>query len=444
MSTHARLPLVALASGALLVAACNATGEGDAPPSSDGTCYEGVSAANCAKVADLMLPLALPEPKGNAQADEFDAALMGFHVFFDARFSSNLAVRCESCHSVDHGFADAEPVPVKGVGSGVRNAPTIFNAAHHTTFLWDGRADTLWSQPLLALENPDEMNFTRLEAVHALQTLYAPEYLGPFGAIPDFSDTARFPPRGRPGDPAFDAMPAADQQLVNSVFANLGKALEAYMRHLAAGPSRLDRYLAGRPGATDPGYPSPRGYAAYPAEDGGTPVYFTPTQERGLYVFARSGCLDCHDGSHLSDDQFHNLGVPSAPGKPLDEGRSASAIALLETSPFNSYGEFFQGAGGKLPIAPAVVGGFRTPSLRNLSRSAPYGHNGVFATLEDVVDFHLQGGGKDPSTFAGTVDPLLVPRDLSAEDRGALIEFLQSLDGDYPELPWGQWPGGNG
>jgi cytochrome c peroxidase len=79
-----------------------------------------------------------------------------------------------------------------------------------------------------------------------------------------------------------------------------------------------------------------------------------------------------------------------------------------------------------------------------LKASAPYGHNGVFATLEDVVDYHLQGGGKDSSTFVGDLDPLLKPHDLSKDDRANLIEFLKALQGDYPGLPWGQWPAGNG
>jgi cytochrome c peroxidase len=82
--------------------------------------------------------------------------------------------------------------------------------------------------------------------------------------------------------------------------------------------------------------------------------------------------------------------------------------------------------------------------LRNLTRTAPYGHNGVFATLEEVVDFHLSGGGKEATTFVGVVDPKLEPHPLSAQERADLIEFLKALDGDYPKLPWGQWPNGNG
>jgi cytochrome c peroxidase len=210
-----------------------------------------------------------------------------------------------------------------------------------------------------------------------------------------------------------------DQTAVNRTVSNVGKALEAYMRNVATGPSPVDEYLSGKKDA------------------------LTDVERRGLTVFARSGCLDCHNGSQLSDNEFHNLGVPAAAGQEPDPGRAA-AISILDGNPFNASGPFFDGT----PPAPVdetpVLGGFRTPSLRNLPKSSPYGHNGTFATLEDVVDFHLQGGGKDTSTFVGDVDRLLEPQTLSDGDRNALVEFLKALSGSYPPLPWGQWPNGNG
>jgi cytochrome c peroxidase len=212
----------------------------------------------------------------------------------------------------------------------------------------------------------------------------------------------------------------------------VGKALEAYMRRIAGGPSAADRDLAETLGL----------HRSYVGSDGHYGETLTPRQERGLVVFATSGCLDCHSGPQLSDGDFHVLGVPST-GEAIDRGRDENAIAILANNPFNASGAFFDGE--PEPVQGiAVEGGFRTPSLRNLLRSAPYGHNGAFSTLEEVVDFHLQGGGTDPSTFAGEIDPLLVPRVLSADDRGALVDFLKALQGDYPPLPWGQWPSGNG
>jgi cytochrome c peroxidase len=428
----------------LLVLPASLAGCGSSPSTSDAaTCLEGVSAEDCKQLEAIVLPAALPEARGNAHAEDFNSTLLGFHVFFDSRFSKNLNVRCESCHSVDYGFADNKPVPIAGMGKGVRNAPTIFNAARHTTFLWDGHADTLWSQPLFAFENPAEMDFTRLEIVHLLNAVYTKEYGQAFGTLPDFSDFTRFPARGAPGDPGYDAMSEDDKQLVNQVVANIGKALEAYMRKVATGPSVVDAAL--------------QKLFANPATMGvgaaGAPAVARPStadslsaeQQRGLAVFASSGCLQCHNGPQLSDDRFHNLGVSTTVDQTPDLGRSEAVVAGLVANPFNAGGPFFDGG----PVAavqpePALLGGFRTPSLRNLPKSAPYGHNGSFATLEAVVDFHLQGGGQDSSTFVGTVDPLLTPVDLPATDRAALVEFLKALAGSYPALPWGQWPAGNG
>ncbi|HKO52819.1 MAG TPA: cytochrome c peroxidase [Polyangiaceae bacterium] len=384
------------------------------------TCSEaGLSAARCAELAGIKQLSSLPVSHGNEKADDFDAAIFGFHVFFDARFSQNLAVRCESCHSVDSAFTINEAIPTKGLAAGDRNSPTIFNAARYDNFLWDGRADSLWSQPLFAFENPAEMGFSRLELAHLLVTLYKKEYEPVFGPLPDISDSARFPAKGAPGDAAFDRMSADDQHTINGIAANVGKALEAYMRKVVTGPSPVDDFLAGNETALN------------------------AKQVHGMYVFAGAGCLDCHSGPSLSDSAFHNLGVPAAPGQEPDRGR-ALGVALLKDSPFSASGAFYDGPAPAPSDMTPVLGAFRTPSLRNLPKSAPYGHNGAFPTLEAVVEFHLQGGGKGQSGFVGDVDPKLVPTTLSSEDRAALIEFLKALTGKYPELPWGQWPNGNG
>jgi cytochrome c peroxidase len=80
-------------------------------------------------------------------------------------------------------------------------------------------------------------------------------------------------------------------------------------------------------------------------------------------------------------------------------------------------------------------GQFRTPMLRELGQTAPYMHNGAFATLEEVIDFYDRGGGESPN-----LDPLISPLDLSSQDKADLVAFLESLTGDSiiiekPELP---------
>jgi len=383
------------------------------------TCYDGVTQEQCDAIGTIALPSTLPPSAGNRYADDESAALLGFRIFFDSRFSANLEVRCESCHSTDYFFSDRQPTPTKGLGDGVRNSPTVLNAARYTAFMWDGRADSLWSQPLLAFENPTEMDFTRLELAHQIGVLYGKEYEEVFGALPDLSDATRFPARGAPGDEAFDTLSEDDQTTVNGIAANVGKALEAYMRKLSTGVSPVDAYLAGDEAA------------------------LSERQIHGMYVFARSGCTDCHSGPQLSGNQFHNLGVPTPEGRDPDLG-NAGGVEILAESAFGKNGAFWDGPEEAPSDAEPVLGGFRTPSLRNLPNSAPYGHNGMFETLEAVVDFHLQGGGQADDNFAGTVDPLLKSQELSEDDRGALIEFLRALEGKYPGLPWGQWPSGNG
>lgn len=377
----------------------------------------GLPEAQCVEARRLRLPESLPPARGNAYADHPDAALLGFRIFFDARFSSNQEVRCATCHAPERKFHDGRATS-RGLGRVTRNSPTLLNAAWLRWQTWDGHADSLWSQPLSAFEHPAEMDFTRLELAHRIRTSYRAPYEALFGPLPPLEDTARFPLRGAPGSPAFDGMAEADREAVHRVAAHVGKALEAYQRKLAAGPSALDVHLAGEADA------------------------LTPEAREGLKVFVRAGCTDCHGGPLLTDERFHNLGVPVRPGDELDPGRW-QGLAQVTADPFNALGPFHDGPREDAPdyrAAPGDLGAFRTPSLRNVGLSAPYGHNGAFATLEEVVDFHLRGGGRGATGYLGEVSPLLQPRPLGEAERSALLAFLRSLDGRYPESPWNNWP----
>ena len=391
---------------------------GSAPPSTPCEPLQ-LSTADCAEVIALAGPGAPPPARGNRFADSLPAARLGFAVFFDARFSSNQEVRCASCHAPETSFQDGRPLP-QAQGFVGRNTPTLLNAAALGWQFWDGRADSLWSQALYAFENPAEMNFTRLELAHQLRALYRADYEAVFGLLPDLADTARFPPRGAPGTSAWDAMAPADRDAVNRVVANLGKAMEAYVRKLYAGPSRVDRFL------------------------GGDATALSAVEARGLAVFAQAKCTACHSGPVWSDGRFHDLGVAPAAGRAPDRGR-ADGLARLLASPFSAHGAYFDGpppadeAALYQPSA-ADLGAFRTPPLRSVARTAPYGHDGSFPTLEAIVDFHLAGGGRGRTDVVGDVDPLLQPRTLSADDRAALVALLRALDGKPPPLPWADWP----
>lgn len=367
----------------------------------------------------MRLPDSLPPARGNAVADSEAAARFGQRLFFATSISSTFTVACFGCHLPEEEFDDGRAHPETPPGSGGealgRNSPSLLNAAWMRTQLWDGRADTLWSQPLFAIENPAEMATTRLELAHRVRNGMARDYAAVFGeelSLP----LERFPLWGRPGDAAFDGMRPEDQAYVNRIAANVGKAIEAYLRRLAAGPSAFDRFL------------------------GGEETALSAEAREGVYVFFRAGCDGCHSGPMLSDERFHNLGVPAADDKELDPGRELG-LGILVANPFNTQGPHFDGL-RPLPgweAGPGVPGAFRTPPLRNLLASAPYGHNGRFVTLEAVVDFHLVAS-RAPGRYLGEVSPLLQPVTLTAAERAALLAFLRSLEGVRAGPPWNGFP----
>lgn len=313
------------------------------------------------------LPAPPPSPT-NRYADDPRAAALGERLFNDPGFSAG-GVSCASCHEATRDFTDGRPVGL-GVAfqRGGRNTPTVRFGAYTRWLFWDGRADSLWSQALGPVENPVEMRSTRLHTAHRIFDVYRTEYEAIFGPMPPLDDRVRFPPEGKPGDPAFDAMSEQDQVAVNRVFANFGKAIEAYERTLRFAPSALDRYVMGDTSA------------------------LTPEQQAGLHHFFSNGCIQCHHGPMLTDDSFHNIGMPSGlPDGSADRGWF-DAIALVRANPFNAGGIYSDAPMmrehlDRLPLqAPEqTLGMMHTPGLRGVSRTGPWGHGGRFARLEDVV-----------------------------------------------------------
>ncbi len=338
----------------------------------------------------MLLPEALPPSRGNAYADSDDAAQLGFKIFFDARFSSDGEMRCATCHQPEAHFGDAEPTSPSRDGSVLRNSPSVFNSARNQWQFWDGRADSLWSQPAFAFENPAEMDFSRIGIAQRIGKTYAKEYTAVFGALPDLT---RFADAGKPGDAAYDALSSEDKVAIDRVMVNVGKSLDAYMRKIATGRAAFDRYLLGDESA------------------------ITQVAKQGLEVFLTQGCAACHSGPTLSDEAFHNtLSEETDPGR-------AAAYAVLDASPFRADGVFADPS--DLPALqtaprPSDLHAFKTPSLRNVASTAPYFHDGRAATLEAAVFAH---GAR-----------------LSTDERRAVVTFLKTLDGDYPPSPWNSWP----
>ncbi len=345
-----------LAIGCVLAIGC-------APPAPEGVSDElwglcrddlHLTARDCQDIATWRLPDALPSARGNRYADDVRAAELGRAIFFDTGFATVPEVSCATCHAPSLAFGDGHRTPQVILGSpGPRNSPSLLVSARlEGFFLWDGRADSLWSQPLGAFENPIEMATTRLAIAHRIADVatYRAPYEAIFGPLPALDDFERFPESGMPGTPSWDAMTDADRDAINRVVANVGKALEAYLRHVTSGESAVDRYLDGDRDA------------------------LPPDARRGLTRFVESGCTSCHSGPMLTDERFHS-------GSEMeDRGRARGVEQLLE-SPFNSEGAYFDHDAGdalELPLGPEERDehAFRTPSLRNVTLTGPYEHDG--------------------------------------------------------------------
>jgi cytochrome c peroxidase len=364
--------------------------------------------AKCGQWQSAVLPESLPPARGNAFADNQAAAVLGMKVFFDNRFSkSGSGIACSNCHDPEHSFAELKATS-HTINTVSRNAPDLIDAAWYTTaHFWDGKVDNLWSAPLFTLEQSDEMGSSRLSVVHTLASIYKMRYEKIFGAMPDFSDVSRFPLTGKPGTPEFDSMSEQDQALVDQVYVNLGKALEAYIRKLAAGRAPFDDFM--------------RGSARSISIDA----------QRGMLAFTRNGCDGCHSGPTFSDESFHNIGYSTKAAGHSDQAR-AGGIAFASVWRFSSSSQFADPTDG-ISIVKAAnrnnePSGFRTPSLRNVGSTAPYGHDGAFETLQQVIAAHAP------------VLPKHVAPD--AQETHDIVEFLHALTGRPPQAPWNYWPGG--
>jgi cytochrome c peroxidase len=178
---------------------------------------------------------------------------------------------------------------------------------------------------------------------------------------------------------AFGADPVLD---------DVARALATYVRTIVAGDSPYDRFAAGDESAL--------GRSA----------------RRGLGLFTgRAGCAACHSGPTFTDEQFHNTGVawrpstgsgqvPSTGSEPSDIGRAAVSGRDDDR------------------------GAFKTPTLREVARTAPYMHDGSLATLDEVIDYYDRGGQRNPG-----LDSMLRPLGLTLQDKRDLGAFLGSLTG---------------
>lgn len=351
---------------------------------------------------------------------------MGHKIFFDQRFSKNGKISCASCHQPDKYFSDGLDTG-KGLKKGARNTPTIVGASLNTWFFHDGRHDSLWSQATSPLENPNEHGGNRNQFAHIIYSdpQYSQQYKELFGAIPDITDTKRFPEHAGPvadkkANKNWLKMSEKDRKIVTTILVNIGKVIAAYETTLQPAASRFDRYVN----------------SVIEKNQVDSHSQLTDTELKGLKLFIGKGkCITCHSGSLLTDMGFHNISVqPRIAGK-VDWGRYQGAQQVKKNS-FNCLSEYND--------APLVNGekqcdelkfintsrhetfaAMKTPSLRNVSKTAPYMHAGQYKNLKEVLKHY-----NDPPPITTRQSELFLNLKLSDEELNQLEAFLHTLDSE--------------
>lgn len=316
-----------------------------------------------------------PQPPDNPTTEA--KIKLGKLLFFDRRTSGDVSTSCSSCHDSRKGWGDGNAVS-KGYPGTVhwRNSQTVVNSAYLQKLFWGGENTSLESQADSAIVGNLAGNGDPVTIEERLAQV--PEYVALFKEVFGVE---------RP------------------TYALTLKAIAAFERTIVTKDTPFDRFMKGDKNAlSDPA-------------------------KRGLELFrGKARCIQCHNGPLLTDESFHNLGVPQ---NPLFENDAQRQIALR----YQHYArgvseEVYRHADRDLGLYYTTKrledkGKFRTPPLRYIEYTAPYMHNGVFETLEEVVDFYNKGGGDDPQK-----SPLMQPLDLTKQEMDDLLDFLKSLSGE--------------
>lgn len=338
--------------------------------------------------------------RSNRVSQDATAAAFGKLLFESGRLSANGRISCASCHRPELAFTDGLS-RAQGLGRHDRNTPTVLNIALQRWFGWDGGADSLWSASIRPILASHEMGLNERQVRD--RVVQDPDWLEQYRRL-----------FGSPGE-------------ADLVLANIGKAIASYLETLWSPPTAFDRFRAALA----------RGQTPASAAVGAA---FEPAAQRGLRTFLGVGnCTVCHVGAHFSNGEFHDVARPFMvePGR-VDPGRH-SGVRRVMGDRFNLLGSFNDEderqsvASGRLPESIRLRtlwpqhrnwGEWRTPSLRNLTATAPYMHDGSLATLEAVVD-HYNTINLERLHADG--EQLLKPLGLDARERDDLVAFLRSL-----------------
>lgn len=363
-----------------------------------------------------MLP-PLPSDPSNAIANDPQAVDFGHRLFFDKRLSGNGEFSCATCHQPELMFTDGL-VLAEAMSITLRNTPTIVGLGHSEWFYWDGRRDSMWSQALTPLEALTEQGGTRTQFIHIISEdeVYRAAYEAIFGPLPDFSDRSRFPDSAGPfGDgPAQDAwsgMALDDRELVNQVFANMGKSIAAYERLILPGQARFDQYAE----------------ALFTGSNQATSI-LTEDEIAGLRLFlGQAQCIRCHNSPLFTNRSFHNINVSSDAGLPIDFGRT-QGISQVSENLFNCLGPYSDAEPDQCTelrfmktSGEEILGAFKVPTLRNVAETAPYMHAGQFDTLNAVLNHYNVADAGAPGHSE------IHPLNLSEQELAQIEAFLRTL-----------------
>jgi cytochrome c peroxidase len=311
------------------------------------------------------LPDAAPAPADNPTSEA--KVILGKMLYMDPRFSSTGTVSCNSCHNVMEGGDDSRSTSMGVHGkTGGRNAPTVWNSAFHSVQFWDGRVDTLEDQAKGPVTNPVEMGMPEIE-----------QAMDKVRAIPGYK-------------PYFEKAFGKDSMTVD----NAAKAVAAFERTLITPNSAYDKYVKGDKKAMN------------------------EQQVRGMETFASAGCTACHSGPAFN-----------GPEMPFGQGFYAKFPPFADNEFDKKYNLSADKGREEATGKKADAHMYRVPTLRNITDTAPYFHNGSVNDLSVAV-----------ALMAKTQ----LNKDLSDDEVKDIVAFLGALTGPYPEITMPRLPATSG
>jgi len=366
--------------------------------------------------------LVLKNDETNRVAYNPDAIRFGKELFFNKKFSKNGTISCSSCHEPTKYFTDGLKQAV-GLKQTTRNAPTIVGSSNHIWFFHDGRADSLWAQAMGPIENPLEHGINRNYFASILynDVELRIQYETIFGKMPNITNPQRFPKNAGPIKKnrtllnAWHQMEHEDKNIINEIFVNAAKSIAAYETTLQLAPSRFDNYVQ----------------AVMKNDKVKMKELFNKDEVAGLKLFISKGnCTLCHNGPLFTDMSFHNIATPPLNSEKYDWGRY-KFVSKIKKNKFNCLSIYNDAENKSCDELKYVVidqeetmGAFKTPSLRNVTKTAPYMHAGQYETLAEVIKHYSD----TPTTKFGHSDLLDIK--LSEVERKQLEVFLSTLDSD--------------